>query len=252
MESTNQNLVNPTKIISIDLSCPPNVDKRPETVKLTMSEYKLIKIKDPTCLYIISDSPNKLVYCGDMLVKQESLNRTYLLGPGKRHGEYILYINDIYNNHDNIIPLCTYTDIQAAINDLNRFNHVGSTNRLNLQIATIIHQYLSEDISLNDMIIGIIARFGYQNDIRLQGLLAAIRSYPVEGSSHYLPESLARNLDVFKNYRQNHLFRCYATLYDLVVAYHYFTDKEFIKEDPDEINLESVVKKIFDIMTSAI
>ena len=250
MRSTDHNLNNPMEVGTINLYPSIDCTKLSEVVRLPMEMYELIKIKDPTCIYIITDSPTKKVYYGDWLVDDGNVERIYLLGPSNKFGEYILYLNETDGIHDNLIKICRYSDPQVAINDLNKFNRVGSHQQTNLRIYNVVGQYITKDISLHDMLVGIICLFGYRDSSKLQSLLQATTAYRVDTNRNDLPIPLKNTLLSFYNIK-NPVFGFYASLYDLVVSYNFFKGKEFQK-DPDELDLSKVIEKVFVIMTSHI
>jgi hypothetical protein len=243
MRSIDHNLNNP---MLVDTLCGSEKFSNVSCILLSYEEYQLIKIKDPDCIYIIEDHPDQLMYLGDRLIERETPKRMYLLGISK-FGEYDIYVNETDGKHDKLIKVCRYDDPQLAITDLNRVNNVGSHHKINFQIYSVIADYISKDISLNDMIIGIISLFGYRDDTRLQSLIQSMISYDANISQTYLPYPLRKDIKMFKN-NKNHLFKFYSDLYDLVLSYNYFLSKEFQK-DPEELDLSKVIEKVVKIMT---
>ena len=252
MRSTDHNLNNPMEVGTINLYPSVDCTKLSEVVRLPMEMYELIKIKDPTCIYIITDSLTKKVYYGDWLVEDGRVERIYLLGPSNKFGEYTLYLNETDGIHDNLIKICRYSDPQVAINDLNKFNRVGSHQQTNLQIYSVVSQYITKDISLHDMLVGIISLFGYRDSIKLQSLLGILQTYGIPTGCRDLPTLLKNDIRGLKKIYSNHpLFGLYSDLYDLVVSYNFFKGRDFQK-DPDELDLSKVIEKVFVIMTNHI
>jgi hypothetical protein len=106
---------------------------------------------------------------------------------------------------------------------LNMFNKVGSHMSANLQVYNVVCGYIKRDISLHDMIIGIICVFGYRDNIQLQNLLSVITRYAGNPQSLDLHLILKRDLpDLRRHYSNNPLFGFYSDLYDLVVSYKFF------------------------------
>lgn len=251
MKSTDQNLNNPMVVDTVGLYPDLSTNGIPEVVTLTTKDYDLLQTKDPTSIYIISDSNRKDVYLGSSLIEKDIITRMYLLGPANKLGEYILYLNEATLYSDRLIKICRYTDAQVAITELNKFNNAGSHQTLNLQVYNVLSEYIVKDISLHDMLVGIIALFGYRDDIRLQRVLQMLIPYDPGRIFKDLPLLLQRDLKVFIN-NGNHLFRLYSSLYDLVVSYKYFKAKEFHLDDPDKVDLSKVIDKVLLIMTNAL
>lgn len=250
MRSTDHNLNNPMEVGTINLYPSIDCTKLSEIVRIPMEMYELIKIKDPTCIYIITDSPTKKVYYGDWLVEDGKVERLYLLGPSDKFGEYTLYLNETDGIHDSLIKICRYSDPQAAINDLNKFNRVGSHQQTNLRIYNVVSQYITKDISIHDMLVGIISLFGYRDSNKLQSLLQTTTAYRADTNRNDLPMALKNALLSFKNIK-NPVFGFYADLYDLVTSYDFFKGRDFQK-DPDDLDLSKVINKVVSIMENKI
>lgn len=251
MKSTDHNLNNPMVIDTINLY--PSIDstRLSPVIVLSMEEYNLIQIKDPTCIYVINNTNKKIVYYGEWLIEKDNLKRMYLLGPANKFGEYTLYVNETDGHNDRLIQICRYNDPQLAISELNKFNKAGSHYQINLQVYSVISDYIVKNISLNDMLIGIIALFGYQNDTRLQDLIQILTSCNINTDNKIQSQILLKEqVKVFKT-SNNHLFKYYSDLYDLVISYNYFQGKEFQK-DPGELDLSKVIEKVLKIMTNII
>lgn len=250
MKSTDHNLNNPMVVDTI-----PNpkdwIDHllHPEAVAVTQETYDLIQKKDPGYIYIISDAIHPKAYYGDSLIVNDKPERMYLIGPSDKYGEYILYLNENREYHNGLIEICRFDDPQQAIISLNKFNKVGSHHNVNLQIYHLLSKYITRDIKLHDILIGIISLFGYQNDMKLQEVMQLMSYYD---KGYGIKSRLELNLPAFElrmlRDNPNHLFRIYIDLYDLIVKnYNCFTDKKF--QDSQEPDLSEVIENVFRIIT---
>jgi hypothetical protein len=215
-------------------------NERTEFMKSTDDNLNNPMVVDTIGIYPQVDTTN-------VSIEKDSLKRMYLLGSSNKLGEYQLYLNEATEFSDRLVKICRYDDPQVAINALNKFNNVGSHHLLNLQVYTVISQYIVKDIPLHDMLVGVISLFGYRDDIRLQQLLQTMISYNPCGIYKDLPALLKNDIKYLKIHG-NYLFKYYSDLYDLVNSYKYFQAKEF-QLDPDNVDLSKVVEKVFTIMT---
>ena len=248
MRSTDHNLNNPMEVKTLNIYPSVDCTKLSEIVKLTMEEYELIQIKDPTIIYVITDSKDNKIYYGDILVAHGETERIYLLGPANKFGEYTLYLNETDGHTDRLIQICRYSDPQVAIDSLNKFNRVGSHHAKNLQTHIIISEYIIGDISIHDMLIGIISLFGYRDSIRLQSLVNVLKTYDINAGCKDLPILLKKDLRQLKTIYDNQpIFGFYSDLYDLVSYYNFFKGRDFQK-DTEDLDLSKVIAQVFVIM----
>lgn len=253
MRSTDHNLNNPMEAKSVDIYPVVDFTKLSEIIRLTQEEYDLIGIKDPTIIYIIKDSPIHEVRYGEIVVCDKKVENIYLLGPANSFGEYTLYLNETDGVNDKLIKICQYPNPQDAINALNKFNKVGSHNKINVQISTIIIQYITNDISIHDMLVAIISLFGYRDSTKLQSLMGILQTYIIPSRCKDLPTLLRNDIKSLRTRYGDVVppLTFYSDLYDLIVSYKFFSTKEF-KKDPDEIDLSKVINKVVNIMENKI
>lgn len=249
MKSTDYNLNDPFVIDSINLQRTLDSRHYPNIEHVNQNFYDLIQIKDPNTVYVINDATDGRIYYGDILIPKERNDVSYLIGNDKK-GNYVLYMNRVVGFNDKLIEICKYKDPQDAINNLNLFNNSGSHQPMNLKIYTTIISYLNDNISINDMILGIIVIFGFKNDPRLQYLIETSRRYIMEVNGKIdkdLPPLWREELRHFKDRYPDSLFIYYSDLYDIIVKYNFFKDDKYnlnVNEHPD---LSDVINEIINM-----
>lgn len=252
MKSTTDNISNPMVVDTLNLYTGINSGTTRNVIVVSPENYELIKSKDPNTIYIVNNpvTKSRMVYLGESIIEEDASTPIYLLGPSDKFGEYTLYLNQSDGKSDKLIKICRYNDPQIAITELNKFNRVGSHNQLNLQIYNIIASYIQKDISLNDMILGIISAFGYRDDQKMHYLIQLTMIYDASGAFKDIPKVFKKVLKDMGKYSKNHLIGIYLNLYDLMDSYKFFQTKEFQK-DPEELDLSKVIRKVIKIMTPA-
>lgn len=241
------NLVNPMSVneLNIKNEIPCSI-LNPITI-LTQEEYDLIQLKDSTIMYVISNSNDNRYYVGDMLIINDSIKSTYLIGPGDIYGEYTLYVNMKTRLYDKLVPISKYDNAQKAINELNRCSKVGLHTNLALQIYNIFNRFIDNDLSINETILGIISLFGFRDDIRLQEVIQITIINKANVSHKDIPSYFKQEL-VKLRISKNPLFKFYSDLYNLISLYNFFKGKEFQKINDEELNLSEIINKVYDIM----
>jgi hypothetical protein len=223
---------------------PPHL---PKVELLRQESYNLIPLKDSTVIYIITDSIDDRCYLGEKLIKNNSTERMYLLGPADTYGEYSLYLNIKLRSLNKLIEICKYNNPQQAIDALNLFNKVGSHNDTALQLYNILLRYIDREIGINDTIIGIISLFGYRDDIRLQELIGTVHTYG-DINSNDLELILQLREDLPRLSKHSILFKYYHKLYDMIILYDFFKGNKYQHPKDDIIDLSDVIKIIYKIM----
>lgn len=250
MKSTDYNLNDPFAIDSIHLQRTLDSSHYPNIEHVDQNFYDLIQVKDPNTVYIINDSTDGRVYYGDILILKERNDVSYLIGTDK-NGNYVLYMNSVVGFNDKLIEICKYKDPQDAINSLNLFNNAGSHQPINLKIYSTIIPYIDNNISINDLILGIIVIFGFKNDPRFQYLIETSRQYILEVNGKIdkdLPPLWREELRHFKDRYPDSLFTYYSNIYDIMVKYNFFKDERYnldINEHPD---LSDVINDIIKVI----
>jgi len=236
----------------MDINEYPSTVRLPDFMHLTQEEYDLLHVKDPKRIYIIIDAKDRRIYNGDLLISTIKPEKMYLLGPSNTLGEYVLYFREVNDNwEERLIELVRYDDPGKAINALNTFNRVGSHTDYALQIYHLLVNYIQNELSIHELLIGIISLFGYRDDIRLQEVISTAMLYGVQITRLYkrdLPILLREELGNWRK-SDNILFQYYASLYDLIVFYDNFKGREF-QVDPDKLNLSEIVNEIIKINTT--
>lgn len=211
----------------------------PKIYYVTQEWYDLLPSKDPHAIYIIIGAKDRRVYHGEVLVVEENRKPEYFLCSNGE--EYKIYINFRENYVDRLIPIASYKDIYDAMRDLNRFNCVGSHADWALQCYNIIYFYLTKEISLQNMMIGILSAMGYKNHPMLQALIEYSLSLGVNNQSMEPCMELVENLPHFK--KRHFLFRMYSDLYDLLVLFDFFKDPKY-HDFTKDIDLSEFIKRL--------
>jgi len=219
---------------------------------ITQEEYDLLQIKEPTTIYKITDAEDGRVYLGEHLIVKPSSSRKYLLGPANTRGEYIMYLNEVRNHQDCLLEIARYSDPQKAIDALNRFNRTGCHTDLALQTRNLLIGYIQKDLNIHDLLIGLIALFGYRDDIRLQQLIAATISLGTNKFDRDFSVTIRDTIAYWNGSSDDSLYKFYAKLYDVVVFYDHFKDRKFHREDPEDIDLAEVIDRMLRTVISRV
>lgn len=211
----------------------------PRILNVTQEWYDTLVTKDPMTIYIILDAKDRRVYHGEVLVVEENKKPEYFLSMDG--SQYHIYVNYRENYYDRLVKISSYDSPQKAINDLNRFNHIGTHAQWALQCYNITMSYLYREISLHDLLIGIISIFGYRNHPLLQALIEYSLSLGVNRQSHDICMTMVENMPHFK--KRSHVFKLYSDLYDLVVEFNFFKESKY-RDFSRHIDLSPFIKKI--------
>ena len=256
MKSTDHNINNPTIIDDIPLMRYVEGWELPKIMNVTKEFYDLIQIKDPMTIYNITDDPEHNSYFGNMLLNKNVTRNKYFMTYESR-GEYCIYFNDKNGTHGNdcLIEICRFAEPDVAIRALTTFNAIGDHHSYSFSIYILLSNYIRKEISIHDMLIGIICSYGYKNSTQFQQLLSILNPYIINehGIFRDLPVLLREELHNFKNIKDITdekfiLVNLYSNLYDIIIKYNFFKDKkyysEMIKYYSEMVNLQ---KEIWDI-----
>ena len=249
MKSTDHNINNPLKVMNLNLLKTIERLSLPETVSLPQEVYDIMAIHEPNTAYIINDSEDGRMYIGDKLIMPIKNINKYFIGQDSS-GNYIIYINQYFNSHkltQSLIPICTYDDPQTAIDALSRFNKVGSHHKRDFKVYLMIRDYIDKLISTHDLIVGIMTIVNYDNDPRLQEILAYAVAHNVNKSMKEFPAFYADQIAILRDRCPDSLFPIYSNLYDLIVKYNFFNDRKYQSGDED-INLSEEISDVFKIL----
>lgn len=242
MKSTDHNLNNPMRIGAIDNS---NISDALAVQSLSQEEYDMLATKDPYTMYIINESRD--MYIGVMKYQASIVNHMYLLGPSSVREHFTLYSSntDMFGN-TKLCSICSYDNIQTAVNALSYYNNIGGHGYTSKQIAAVINSYIDKSIGIHDLLIGIISIAGFKHDINFQELMNFLGQFlKVVASTTDVPLWFRKELLCMKN-SKNPLMNIYSNLYDLVIKYDFFKGHEF-QTDPLTRPLSGVLSDIDEI-----
>lgn len=233
MKSTDHNINDPTCIGTIPFHRYVESWELPTIEYISKEGYDLMNVHDPYIMYIITDVEPRLMYYGDIEIKQAKAPKTYYmttryLGDINEY-EYVIYVNTkdgSPHNGDNLIEICKFNNAQDAINALHLYNSAGSHSFMGLQINKILSEYILRHISIHDCIVGLISSYGDRNHPGLQSIIQMGVTYGTKHTDVDLPVLLREEI---KNMRGLHPFvTIYANIYDVFVKYNLFRDKLYI------------------------
>lgn len=253
MKSTDHNINNPLKTLSIDLQRTVESWRMPKVVgSMSQEEYDLIAIKDPNSIYIVHTPDGKtLLYLGEHLIESPKINNKYYMGMTE-NGEYTIYVDqnagtgDYFTGMQNLIPVCTYADPQVAMDQLVKFNKVGSHMDRDYSLYTMIKNYIEKEISTHELIVGILVEFNYREDCRLQNIIEFAVGHNAHRSIREFPTFYSYQIREMKEMKPESLFVLYSNLYDLIVKYDFFRDKKY--QDIENLNLSDELTDITKVM----
>ena len=195
----------------------------PRILSVTQEWYDLLHIKDPYTIYVITDAKDRRVYHGDVLVVDENKKPVYFLTITE--DEYQIYVNYRENYIDRLIHVGTYTDVNVALEDLARYNKIGSHTKWATQAHHITCLYIKKEISLQEFLIGMFSVFEYKDHPMVQALIAYAISMGVNMQSNEPCMELVEDLPHFK--ARHFIFKMYSDLYDLLVLYNFFKGAKY-------------------------
>lgn len=250
MKSTDHNLTNPLHIDTIELLREVPAWENPSIVRCTQDFYDLMETHEPNTIYIISNSSTRRYYLGDMLINDLSYIPKYLVGinaddPNKYD---IYYVTECEEWRLDINVICTFDDPIKALEYSRLYTRAGSHTNTILNIFNMIISYIDDKISCNDLILGIIAAFGYKAHPHFQNLTNTINTYMKsfksddKKSTRDLPMELRMDLHDWRDKDSNPMFKFYSEVYDVIVLYDFFTDKKY--QDIETINLSEELQHI--------
>ena len=247
MKSTDHNLNNPLKTVDIELLRTVESYHMPNIEAVSQEEYDLIQIHDPNTIFYITNSKDGRFYIGDMLIiPDNTINKYYLnIDTNKK---YVIYVDENAGKtfaSQYLIPICSYDDPQVAINELTKFNKVGSHIDRDFDIYNIIASYINKDISTHEFIISIMIVFNYREDPRLQNVIQFCMGHNANRCMKEFPAFYSELLPIMRDNQPKTLFPLYSNLYDLIVKYNFFTDKKYSNED---VNLSKEISDIYETM----
>lgn len=233
MRSTDHNLNNPLRVDDIELQHAVESWRTPTVKHVSQLFYDRLHVKDPNTIYVI-DGTVKMYY-GEHLIEKEKTGVKYLLGiDNTTDDRFVLYCNEVNGYHDNLIEIARFKDPQVAINILNAYSNTKyHINNIRGNIHGMIIRYVDEDISLSDLIIGIITAYGYQNDTRLQELVQTVITYH-QTKVHIFDSFFVYMFASASENPYNDLFKIFNDLYNVILKYNFFAelkDKAIALED---------------------
>lgn len=249
MNSTDHNINNPFQKSCINLLKTVESWKMPTFVGyISQEEYDLIKIHDPNSIYAVNTDNGVVLYLGDIKIEAPEIKNKYYIGMNDNK-EYVVYMDqnsgtgDYFTGLQNLVPICTYADPQVAIDQLSKFNRVGSHNYRDISIYSLLKSYIDKEISTHELIISILVEFNFREDPRLQNLIEFAMSHNVHKCMKEFPAFYSGQIRVMKDNKPESLFVLYSNLYDLVVKYNFFKDKKY-QELSDDLNLSTEINDI--------
>lgn len=253
MKSTDHNINNPLKTLDIELQRTIDAWKMPSVVGImSKEEYDLIAIHDPTHIYIVRTEDGKTqLYLGDSLIEPPKVNNKYYMGLNDR-AEYVVYMDqnagtgEYFSGTQNLVPICAYDNPQVAMDQLVKFNKVGSHLNRDFSLYTMIKNYIEKTISTHELIIGIMVEFNYQEDCRLQNIIEFAVGHNAHKCAWEFPAFYSYQIKEMKENKPESLFVLYSNLYDLIVKYNFFKDKKY--QDLDNLTLSDEISDITKVM----
>ena len=245
MKSTDYNLNNPMSIDSIGLQKVYDAWKNPTVQDVTKEYYDLLQTKDPHTIYVITDVYPVRVYYGDLLVSSGDVGVKYVMGPSDKYGEYVIYMWRKYNFQDTMIEVCRYNDQQKAVDALNKYNKVGAHDAISNSVYEILNSYIDEEISIHNMIMGIIAAFGFKDDPRFNELNSKFMPYGMINNNPFRDIPIIA-VEMIKRRAENDkdsLFKYYYGVYNEVFIYNFFKGEKY-KNYTDMRDLSEEVQRI--------
>lgn len=245
MESNRNNLENKLEVDDIRLEKTIRSFDVRNIVQISQELYDQMKFKDPFTIYKITD--NEKMYYGELWITDgKDIGQPYYLTIND-NGEYEIYFynRSLYTNSF-MERICIYNDPDTALEHLRLFNKVGSHSDLDIAMYNMIGCYFDGDITINDLIEGIIAKRGFDKSPEFQDLISTTRSFG--GYNELFMDEIA-NLSTL---HPDSLFSIYKDLLDVfTVKYSKEEYKKYFREHGTErgdININNFLndcRKVF-------
>ena len=235
MKSTDANINHPNQVFQIDLNKMIQDEDRNTIAYLTQAEYDAMGQHDDTVIYIITDSDKGNMYWGDSPVAVNKNTTQYLMGYDPDTSKYIVYVNEVQNYQDDLIPLEAFSKPQDALNAIQSYSYIGGHSIIYLKILKVLDDYLQDFTGLNYTIISMISILGYQNDTRLQQLNQLSIIYGDQGRKKDISDQHRAMLHNIKNQGTNPLVGLYSDIYDIFVKNKMFSKYKEIDNIPSAI-----------------
>lgn len=246
MKSIENNLTDPTSVISIPLedTLKCKIDR---IIKYVNQEYyNRIAIPDPFTCYIITDAKDNRFYIGEYLVLPNKNNIRYLMGINSEdNSKWDIYINQ---NDAGIYKIATYNDITIAARELNELSIRGNSNSTRCKIYNNIKDYIVDLISLDESIIGIIISLGITNDnTDLQNTIRLIdrfKQYSKNKDKYKVNEELSQLLNHYANKYPHSIYNLYNRILNTFIYNSFFKEYEGVDDFENPYNLGEAIDYI--------
>lgn len=247
MFSSNNNLKNPFSVNEIDLVREKPSWKNPTICPCTQDFYDRIETKDPNTEYIIIDSKNKKVYIGDQLCIENLLMPFYSIGIDiDNPNVFIIYFHSPVDWTYSSCEVCRFNNVHQAVTYIKTATLAGSHQ--SIEIYNLIKNYILGNMSCNDLILGLFAFFGFDKSSNFHSMVTTINTYGEMNKERDIPICLREDLRDWRDNDNNHFFKFYSSIYDIIVKYNFFLSYDIDKSD--EWNLSTPIKEIYSVFKS--
>lgn len=236
MNSTNNDITNPTSLKELELSREISAIKTPTVVTVTQEFFDKLETPDPYTIYVIATpSGRPRIYYGSLLVSSHGAVPKYYMSINDKK-EYAIYM---YSSSGDLIELYSFDDPQVAINTLDKFVRTASHLKADISTREIVQRYMDDEIGLHDVIMGILTIYGFNAWPEFQDITTLAISYGVDHSSRTLPGFFVQQLPKLAK-SENHLYDLYNKLYEFTLLDDFKNivgdDSELVSKALDKIH----------------
>jgi hypothetical protein len=164
-------------------------------------------------------------------------NKKYFIGLSDIPGEYILY----YLMNDKMIYLSKYNNPEDAVNALNKYNLIGTSDKIGLELFNQISLFVEKDIQEHDFIMSLFVTFKYADTIGFQNLIQILNiSDKINNFRDQLNDLVRWNPPCNKE------LLMYISLYDLIASVSITLNMRTLY-DPISKVVTNLIKQIMNI-----
>lgn len=248
MYSIENNLNNPTRIDTIRIENELQLKKDRVTRYVNQSYYDQIAIPDPFTCYIITDANDGRFYIGETLILPGKDNVKYLMSINSENNDYW----DLYLNANNgLFKIATYDNIKTATRELQELITKGNYGSTRCRIYNNIKNYIQQQISIEDCIIGIIINLGIRNnDIELQDIMKLLYNYRlIHDDKYHINRKLCITLDHISDKYPKSIYSLFNKILNVFIYNKYFKEYDGIDDYNNPYNIGDSIDSIMKIYT---
>lgn len=206
-------------------------------------QYDAKSLKDETAVYIINDANPPRMFKGSREIPLPRNQRRYFLTYDEEKRKYIVFLDDIKDFKNMMVPVCEYNDPQIAMKALMTYNAIQEHSKTILSCYSILDSYIVGNTGIDDAILSIISVNGFKNDAGFQFLR--------ELSIRFMDDKLGRDLtyehrEFLQKKTEHQLTMIYGKIYNVFVKNNFFKSYKTV-DSIDSKTMQIFSRDLFNI-----